>query len=106
MTDAVVVLVTAGSAEEGARISDVLVGERLAACVNMVPGVQSRFFWEGKLQRAEECLLICKSTRGAMDRLVFRVKELHSYSVPEVIVLPVINGLSSYLDWVGESVKL
>ncbi|MDH4161484.1 MAG: divalent-cation tolerance protein CutA [Nitrospirota bacterium] len=103
MTDAVVVLITAGSEEEGAKIADALVAEHLAACVNLIPGIQSRFFWEGRVQQAAECLLICKTAASAVDRLIARIRELHSYSVPEVIAIPVIAGLPSYLTWVSES---
>ena len=105
MTEAVVVLVTVGSAEEGARIGDALVGEHLAACVNMISGVRSCFFWEGRCQTANECLLICKTTRDTLDLLIARVMELHSYTVPEVIALPVVAGLPAYLAWVGESTR-
>ena len=105
MTDAIVVLVTAGSAEEGTRIGDTLVSEHLAACVNMISGVRSCFSWEGRNQTATECLLICKTTRGALDHFIARVKELHSYDVPEVIALPVIEGLPAYLQWVHSSVR-
>jgi len=103
MTEAVVVLVTTGSSEEGVHIGDTLVGEHLAACVNMISGVRSCFFWEGKTQAAQECLLICKTTGDALDRLIARVKELHSYTVPEVIALPVVAGLPAYISWVSES---
>ena len=105
MTEAVVVLVTAGSVEEGTRIGDALVAEHLAACVNMISGVRSCFIWEGRSQTANECLLICKTTRDTLERLVTRVKELHSYTVPEVIALPVVAGLPAYLAWVGESTR-
>lgn len=105
MTEAFVILVTAGSEEEGVRISDVLVSEHLAACVNMITGVRSSFFWEGKNQTATECLLICKTTRDALDRLIARVKELHSYTVPEVIALQVAAGFPAYLAWVSDSIR-
>lgn len=105
MTEVVVVLVTAGSAEEGTRIADTLVSEHLAACVNMIAGVRSCFFWEGRSQTATECLLICKTTRNVLERLIARVKELHSYTVPEVIALPVVAGLPAYLSWVGDSTR-
>ncbi len=103
--EAVVVLVTTGSREEGIRIGDALVGEHLVACVNMIAGVRSCFFWEGKAQTADECLLICKTTRGAVQELIDRVKQLHSYEVPEVIALPVVAGLPAYLSWVSDSTR-
>ncbi len=105
MSDPIVVLMTAGSNEEAARIAKALVDEHLAACVNILPGVRSFFFWEGATQDAAETLLVCKSTRRSMDRIINRVKELHSYSVPEIIALPVIAGLPSYLEWVRDSTR-
>lgn len=105
MTEAVVVLITTGSADEGTHVGDTLVNEHLAACVNMITGVRSCFFWEGRSQTSTECLLVCKTTRDALEPLIARVKELHSYTVPEVIALPVVSGLPAYLDWMRESVR-
>lgn len=104
MTEAVVVLITAASEEEGARIAEALVREHLAACVNRIAGIASCFFWEGKVQQASECLLVCKTTRAAFDGLAARVRKLHSYSVPEIIAMPVVAGLPGYLDWIKDSV--
>ncbi len=105
MTDAVIVLITAASGEEAAKIAKALVDDHIAACVNIVPDVRSIFFWEGKTQDAHEALLICKSERTHMGKLIGRVKALHSYSVPEIIALPIIDGSSEYLNWVQETVK-
>ncbi len=105
MTDAVMVFVTASSDEEAARIAKTLVDERLVACVNMVPGVRSFFFWEGKTQDEREVLLICKSRLSCMPNIITRVKSLHSYAVPEVIALPVSAGSQDYLSWVEETVR-
>jgi periplasmic divalent cation tolerance protein len=102
MTDFIVVYVTAGSADEAERIADALVEERLAACVNCVSGVRSIYHWEGKIERADEELLIIKSRRALFDRLKRRVAELHSYSVPEIIALPLVEGSESYLKWLDE----
>jgi uncharacterized protein involved in tolerance to divalent cations len=102
MTDFLVVYVTAGSADEAEHIAGTLVEERLAACVNRVSGVRSTYRWEGKIERAEEELLIIKSRRGLFDRLRRRVEELHSYSVPEIIALPLVEGSESYLKWLDE----
>ncbi len=104
MTDEVIVLVTAGSDEEAATIARALVGERLAACVNIIPHVHSFFFWEGRTQEARETLLICKSRQSFLDMIVSRVKALHSYTVPEIIALPIIGGARDYLDWVKDAV--
>ncbi len=101
MGDEVVVLITASSAEEAAKIGRALVEERLIACANIVGGVRSLFFWEGKLQDERETLMICKSTSLLMDRIIKRVKELHSYTVPEIIALPIVAGSKEYLEWVN-----
>jgi periplasmic divalent cation tolerance protein len=105
MTDAVIVLITASSGEEAERIARVLVGEHVAACVNIMPGMRSLFFWEGKTQDEKETLLICKSRLPLVEKLVQRVKSLHSYSVPEVIALPIVAGSGEYLEWVRENTK-
>jgi periplasmic divalent cation tolerance protein len=105
MTDNVIVLITAGSQEEASIIANALVGGHLAACVNIVPQVRSFFFWEGKTQDALEVLLICKSRMPLMTKLMEHVKKLHSYTVPEIIALPVIAGSSEYLSWIHESTK-
>jgi uncharacterized protein involved in tolerance to divalent cations len=102
MGEFIVVYVTAGSAEEGERIATALVEERLAACVNRVSGVSSTYRWEGKIEVAEEELLIVKSRRDLFERLKTRIAELHSYSVPEIIALPILDGSESYLKWLDE----
>jgi len=103
MADEIIILITAGSSAEATAIARALVDEHLAACVNIVPGVRSLFFWEGKTQEADEVLMICKSRRPLMDAVIARVRSLHSYTVPEIIALPVAAGLPSYLAWVTES---
>lgn len=99
-----VILVTAPDAEVGERLGRALVGERLAACVNIVPGVTSLYRWDGDVHRAGEVLLIVKSTVDAFARVKERVKELHPYEVPEIIDLPVRTGEARYLEWVREGV--
>jgi periplasmic divalent cation tolerance protein len=105
MTDGIIVLITAGSEEEAAVLAKALVNEHLAACVNIVPAVSSFFFWEGKTRDAREALLICKSRLPLMRQIIDLVKSLHSYSVPEIIALPIVAGSSEYLDWVKESTR-
>jgi len=101
--DAVVFLVTAPSAAEGERIATTLVEERLAACVNVVPGVISTFRWEGAVQREPEVLLIGKTRLERMPAVIARVQALHSYSVPEVLALPILAGAGSYLAWLRDA---
>ena len=105
MTDAILVLITAPAEEEGGRIAATLVDERLVACVNIVPAVRSIFSWQGKTQDEREVLLVCKSTAERMPAIIARVKQVHSYTVPEIIALPVIAGSTEYLQWVRESVQ-
>jgi len=100
--DLVVVFIMAGSAEEAEKIAKDLVEGRLAACVNVVPQVGSWFFWDEKLCREGETLLVAKSSMALWDRLVVRVKELHSYEVPEIIALPIVAGSEDYLRWVRD----
>ena len=105
MTEALVVLITAPSSEEGEAIARALVEEKLAACVNVIPSVTSLYRWRGELQREGEVLLVVKSRRGLFDRLAARVRELHSYQVPEIIALPVILGDEDYLRWLSEATQ-
>ena len=105
MADEIVILITAGSADEASSIARTLVDEHLAACVNIIPGVRSFFFWEGRTQDAAETLLIVKSRRPLLDELIRRVKAIHSYSVPEIVALPIVAGLPDYLAWVNDSTK-
>jgi periplasmic divalent cation tolerance protein len=105
MADEIVVLITASSETEAATIAGALVDEHLVACVNMVPGVRSFFFWEGKTRDEREVLLVCKSRKTRLSDIVARVKSLHSYTVPEVIALPIVAGSQEYLRWVQETVK-
>jgi len=105
MGDEIIVLITASSKEEAVTIGKTLVDEHLAACVNIISEIFSLFFWEGKTQDARETLLIVKSRRTLMEKIVVRVKSLHSYSVPEVIALPIVAGSRDYLDWVTETVR-
>ncbi len=85
--------------KDAERIARTLVEERLAACVNIVCMVKSYYWWEGKVQADEECLLIVKTTRKVADRLISRVKEVHPYTVPEVVLLPAERVLEEYLEW-------
>jgi periplasmic divalent cation tolerance protein len=102
--EAVVVLLTAPDAEVGSGLARTLVDERLAACVNLVPGVRSIYRWEGRIHDDAEVLLIAKTRADRCDALAARVRALHPYTLPEVLVLPTAGGSAEYLAWVaGES---
>lgn len=97
-----VVCVTVGSSEEGARLSHALVEEKLAACVNRIKPVQSVYRWQGKVEESSEELLIIKTKKDLFPRVKQRIQELHSYAVPEIIALPILEGSESYLKWLDE----
>jgi periplasmic divalent cation tolerance protein len=99
----VVVFVTASSPEEADRIGRALVHERLAACANLVPSIASTYWWQGKVERAGEALLVLKTRQELVNRLQARVRELHSYTVPEVIAFPIVAGNPDYLRWIDDS---
>lgn len=105
MTGTLMIFITASSDDEAALIAKTLVDEHLVACVNMMSGVRSFFFWEGKTRDAREVLLICKSSKERMAQVVARVKSLHSYTVPEILALSVAEGSSDYLSWIRETVQ-
>ena len=98
----VVVLVTASSGEEAEKIASLLLERQKAACVNIVPGVHSRFWWQGKLESAQESLLIIKTRADLVPELTEIVKKAHSYTVPEVVALPIVGGNRDYLAWVDQ----
>ncbi len=104
MNEISIVLVTAGSEEEAAAIGRTLVEERLAACANIVPHVRSIYRWKGAIHDEQEFLLIIKTRTSLFEAVQKRVKELHSYEVPEIIAFPIARGLPQYLEWVqGEA---
>jgi periplasmic divalent cation tolerance protein len=98
----IVVLVTCGSEEEAQKIAHALVEEHLAACVNLIFPIRSIYRWEGKVCDEKEGLLIIKTQKKRLPELEKKIKSLHSYSVPEIIALPVADGSSSYLNWLLE----
>jgi periplasmic divalent cation tolerance protein len=102
-TDSIVVLITAGSQEEAHKIAKLLVNERKAACVNIVPGVDSLFRWKGKIDSARESLLLVKTRASLFPEIISLVKETHSYEVPEIIALPIIGGSEEYLKWLDSA---
>jgi periplasmic divalent cation tolerance protein len=96
----VVVFVTTSSEEEAGKIAGLLLEKRKAACVSVVPRVSSRFWWQGKLDSAQESLLIIKTRAALVPELTDIVKKAHSYTVPEIVALPIVGGNEEYLDWV------
>ena len=104
MSKQIVVLITTGSREEAGHIANALVAEMMVACVNVIPGVTSVYRWQGEVQRALEWLLIVKTRSEMLDQIIRRVKELHSYEVPEIIALPLAGGSDTYLRWIDGEV--
>ena len=100
-----IVLVTCASLGEARSIGREVVKKRLAACANIVPGVESIYRWKGKVERAREILVVVKTTAARLAGLEREVKRMHSYEVPEFIVLPVIAGSREYLRWIGDSAR-
>jgi periplasmic divalent cation tolerance protein len=105
MSDPIVVLVTCGSEEEALKIAKDLVEAHLAACVNLVAPIRSFYRWEGKICDEKEWLLIIKTQKQRFEELEKKVKSLHSYSVPEIISLPITEGSSAYLNWIRENTE-
>ncbi len=101
----VVVYVTAKDLAEGRKIAQYLLAQKLAACVNIVNAVESHYSWEGKLEQSSEVLLIIKTRRALFAKLTKAVKQVHSYSVPEIIALPILAGEKKYLTWLAAETK-
>ncbi|MEO8604882.1 MAG: divalent-cation tolerance protein CutA [bacterium] len=100
MTEALVVLVTVASRQAGEALAEVLVGEALAACVNIIGPIRSIYRWQGAVCRDDEHLLLIKTTSARYAELEARVRELHTYDNPEIIALPVAHGAAAYLEWI------
>jgi periplasmic divalent cation tolerance protein len=97
----VIVLTTLGTSADAGAFAERLVEERLAACVNVLPEMDSTYRWDGQVQKERERQVVIKTTTGRLDELKRRIAELHAYEVPELLVLPVIDGSVSYLSWVA-----
>ena len=102
MAEFVVLFVTCGSEEEALKVAHALVEERLAACANLVSPIRSIYRWGGKVWDEKEWLLIIKTQRSRFEKLEKRVRSLHSYTTPEIIALPIVEGSSPYLRWIEE----
>lgn len=105
MTNACVVLTTTGSADEARKIAQALLDRRLAACVNIMPQIESVYRWQGKVETASEWLLLIKSEADAFEGVRATIEALHSYEVPECIMLAVEAGSQEYLDWIAQSTE-
>ncbi|MFY9702666.1 MAG: divalent-cation tolerance protein CutA [Terriglobales bacterium] len=105
MTDKRLVLTTCASLEEARSIAHTLVERQLAACVNIVPQIESVYRWQGEVEAAAEWLLVIKTTQDAFERLREALSKLHSYELPECIEIAIEDGTAAYLDWIGESVR-
>jgi periplasmic divalent cation tolerance protein len=103
--EAIVVLLTAANGEEAVRLADMLIGAHLAACVQILPEMESVYRWEGKIERQPEILLLAKTTRSKFDELEKEVRALHSYETPEIIALSIVAGSAPYLEWLRASLK-
>jgi periplasmic divalent cation tolerance protein len=103
--DKVVVLITTGGEEEAHKIAELLVNRRKVACVNILPRVDSLFWWKGKLDSARESLLLVKTKTSLLPEIISLVKEIHSYEVPEIIALPIIGGSEDYLKWLDDACR-
>ncbi|HMK21375.1 MAG TPA: divalent-cation tolerance protein CutA [Terriglobales bacterium] len=105
MTNKRIVLTTVSSLEESKRIAHAIVERRLAACVNILPNIESVYRWEGKVEKAQEFLLLIKTTTAAFPRLRDAIRELHSYEGPECVTLSIDDGIGPYLKWIDDSVE-
>lgn len=103
--EALLVLTTCGNEADAQAMADMLVGERLAACVNAVPRVASTYLWQGRVERDEEVLLVIKTTRARFGEIERAVKAQSSYELPEVVAVPIDAGSQDYLAWIDASVK-
>jgi periplasmic divalent cation tolerance protein len=104
MTDVLIILCTCGAKEDALAIGNALVDARLAACVNLLPPVQSIYRWQDKVENAQEILLIVKTTEERFPAVRDRINQLHTYDTPEIIAIPVVNGSDKYLAWLREQV--
>jgi len=103
-SDAILVLLTAGSREEAVRLADIIVVARLAACVQILPEIESVYHWQGNIERAPEILLLAKTTLPNFPALEAAVRSLHTYETPEIIAIPITAASAPYLEWLTSNV--
>ncbi|HVQ39096.1 MAG TPA: divalent-cation tolerance protein CutA [Pyrinomonadaceae bacterium] len=104
-TAAIAVLITAPNSDEAAKLAEMLVGRRLAACVQILPGIESVYRWQGKIERQPEVLILVKTTRARFDELERGVRAIHSYETPEIVGWPLTLGSAPYLEWLSASLQ-
>jgi periplasmic divalent cation tolerance protein len=105
MTDVYLVYVTAANQDEARRLGRSCVEARLAACANLVPGIESFYHWDGELQTSTECLVLLKTVQSKVSALTQRLREMHSYTCPAIVALPIESGFPDFLDWVRAEVS-
>jgi len=104
--EAIVVFITTANSEEAARLADMLVEQRLAACVQILPEMESVYRWQGKIERQKEVLLIAKTTKSRFEELERKARAIHSYETPEIVAWPLAAGSPPYLEWLNSSVSI
>lgn len=95
----VFIYITTSGREESRKIGNILVGEKLAACINIIPSIESVYLWKGKIEEDKESILIAKTKRDNIDKIIKRVKDIHSYETPAILAIPIIEGSKDYLDY-------
>ena len=105
-SEAIVVFMTAANPEEATRLAEMLIGSRLAACVQILPGIESIYRWEGQTERQAETLLVAKTSSEKFAELEREVRALHSYEVPEIVAVPILAGSTPYLQWLADSLNM
>jgi len=105
MTNKIVVLSTCSDEKEGEKLARALLDERLAACVSLVPRIRSFYHWKGAIENAGECLLLIKTSREVFEPLCVALQKLHTYDVPEILAVPVVDGEPNYLNWLESNIR-
>lgn len=103
--DPIIVFMTAANGEEATRLAEMLIGAHLAACVQILPEMESVYRWQGQVERQSEILLLAKTTAGKFADLEREVRALHSYETPEIVAVPIVAGSTPYLTWLAESLQ-
>ena len=103
-SEVIVVFMTAGNRDEASRLAEILIDEQLAACVQILPEMESIYRWQGKVERQAEVLIIAKTTQPLFPKLEARIREAHSYETPEIVAIPLTAGSAPYLSWLNSSV--